>query len=160
MKKTPPLGGGRLVIYPLKGAEIMKRIAFIGDIHGALNELNILHRMLQNYSLDAIEHCGDLIDRGPDPAGVLRFCRERKIHGVMGNHESVILDYPRKKTIPRNPDKARSLEAIYSHPENLPYIESLPFYKLHGERLIQTHAGMNPFQPMHDQRMNNREHIM
>jgi hypothetical protein len=129
----------------------MKRIAIFGDVHGALEQLEQLHRMLQHYSLDAIEHCGDLIDRGPDPQGVIQFCRERKIHGVLGNHESVILQYPEKGTMPKNPDKARSLQALMKDPRDLEYLRSLPYYKIHDEKLLHCHAGMDSFRPIEQQ---------
>lgn len=127
------------------------RKAFIGDIHGALPQLEQLHRMLQHYSLDAIEHCGDLVDRGPDPQGVVQFCRERGIGGVQGNHESVLLQYPVKGTIPNNPDKARSLAAITKDPRDLEYLQALPYYKIHDDRLLHVHAGMDPFRPFQQQ---------
>jgi hypothetical protein len=129
----------------------MKRRAFIGDIHGAIDQLEQLYRMLQHYSLDAIEHCGDLVDRGPDPQGVVQFCRERNIGGVIGNHESVLLQYPVKGTIPRNPDKARSLEAITKDPRDLEYLRSLPYYKIHDDKLLHVHAGIDPFRPFEQQ---------
>jgi serine/threonine protein phosphatase 1 len=129
----------------------MKRIAIIGDVHGAIEQLELLHRMLQHYPLDAIEHCGDLIDRGPDPQGVVQFCRERNISGVLGNHESVILQYPLKGTIPKNPDKARSLEAITKDPRDLEYLRSLPYYKIHGDKLLHVHAGIHPHLPLQQQ---------
>lgn len=127
------------------------RKAFIGDIHGALPELEKLWHMLQHYSLDAIEHCGDLVDRGPDPGGVLQFCRERKIHGVMGNHDSVIMQYLENGKIPKNPDKAKSREAILKDPANVEYLKSLPYHKIHDDKLLQVHAGVSPFLPLQQQ---------
>jgi hypothetical protein len=127
------------------------RKAFIGDIHGAADELEKLYKMLQNYSLDAIEHCGDLIDRGPDPGGVIQFCRENAIGGILGNHESVILQYPTAQgNLPKNPDKLRSYLALTADPKNLEYVRSLPYWKMHGN-LLHVHAGISAHQPLTDQ---------
>lgn len=134
------------------------RKAFIGDIHGSIEELEKLHSMLQHYSLDAIEHCGDLVDRGPDSGAVIQFCRERKMGGVMGNHDSVILEYApggtRFPKIPKNPDKARTLESITRDPADVAYLRQLPLYKIHqaGDRqLLHVHAGLHPFVPLEQQ---------
>jgi serine/threonine protein phosphatase 1 len=130
----------------------MKRIAIFGDVHGALDQLERLYKMLENYSLDAVEHCGDLIDRGPDPAGVIQFCRENSISGVLGNHESVILQYPtREGNLPRNPDKLRTYGELLKDPRNFAYLATLPYYKIHSDRLLHCHAGMNPYLAWKDQ---------
>lgn len=136
----------------------MKRTAYIGDIHGSIEELEKLYRTLQHYSLDAIEHCGDLVDRGPDSGAVIQFCRENKIAGVMGNHDSVILEYApggsRFPKIPKNPDKARTLESITNNPADVAYLRQLPFYKIHtagGRQLLHVHAGVHPFLPLDQQ---------
>lgn len=138
----------------------MKRRAFIGDIHGARAELEKLYDMLRPYKLDEIWHAGDLIDRGPDPGGVIDFCMQYGIDGVMGNHESVILEYPKKGTIPQNVDKARSLAALYEKPERLEYLKRLPWFRIFDDALLLAHAGMSSFQPFEDQRMNKREGLM
>jgi hypothetical protein len=132
---------------------MQKRVAYFGDVHGALDQLKLLYGMLQHYSLDAIEHCGDLIDRGPDSGGVVQFCREHNISGVLGNHESVILQYPTKTgNMPKNPDKLRSIESLNQDPRNMEYIRALPYHKFNG-KLLHTHAGMSQFQPLDRQRI-------
>jgi len=139
----------------------MKRRAFIGDVHGGLKQLERLYDMLGAYSLDAIEHVGDLVDRGPDPQGVVQFCREKNIHGVLGNHESVILQYmPGGKMagkIPKNEDKARTIAAL--NELDVEYLRTLPYYKIHDDALLQVHAGVNPFQPLTDQYLNKMRHV-
>jgi hypothetical protein len=128
----------------------MKRRAIFGDVHGELPALEKLYGMLQNYSLDSIHHSGDLIDRGADPAGVVQFCMEKGIEGVMGNHEAVILTYPAKNTRPKNPDKLRSLEELEKRPATLEYIRALP-KSLQYDNLLHVHSGVDPYLSMEEQ---------
>lgn len=65
----------------------------IGDIHGQLGLLQEAHRRIEadrkrTGDQDApVVHLGDLVDRGPDSAGVIRFLRE----GVAGGAPWVVL---------------------------------------------------------------------
>lgn len=121
------------------------RKAYFGDVHGSLVELEKLYSMLTHYSLDAVEHCGDLVDRGPDSGGVVNFCRENNIGGVLGNHDSVLLQHHQKGRLPNNPDKRRSVESLNQDPRTWAYLETLPYYKFQPYNLLQAHAGINPY---------------
>ena len=72
-----------------------ERIIIIGDIHGCLDELKELCLQLNLEKGDSVYSIGDLIDRGPDSAGVVNFCAElSKICNfrlVLGNHEEKFL---------------------------------------------------------------------
>ena len=65
----------------------------IGDVHGQLALLQEVHRWIEadrrrTGDQDApVLHLGDLVDRGPDSAGVLRFLRE----GIAGGAPWVVL---------------------------------------------------------------------
>lgn len=79
-----------------------KRLYAVGDIHG---RLDLLDDLLQQIRDDAAERpvetavlvfLGDLIDRGPDSAGVIERLRTidlfpGKILFLMGNHEEILL---------------------------------------------------------------------
>ncbi len=60
----------------------------VGDIHGCLEQLD---RLLETVGFrpgeDELWSAGDMIGRGPDPAGVLRRIRELGGRAVLGNHE-------------------------------------------------------------------------
>ena len=135
----------------------MKRVAAIGDIHGCIREFKLLYSMLEHESLDEIRHSGDLVDRGPDTAGVIDFCIEKGITGVMGNHDSVLVEWLKHTDgrIPKNPDKVRSLQQINNHPnsENLKrYLRELPY--IHIDDSINTvfvHGGLLPTIPLYAQ---------
>ncbi len=68
----------------------MRKI-FIGDVHGCLEELQALVAKLGITAQDEVVFVGDLLDKGPDSVGVLRFVRELAVtHNVTlvkGNHE-------------------------------------------------------------------------
>lgn len=130
----------------------MERCAYFGDVHGAVKELEKLYGMLQHYSLDEIYHSGDLVDRGPDPAGVVQFCRERFIPGVMGNHDSVILQYWRSGKTPQNQDKARTKTELDKDVRNWQYLDALPYSRIgHDNRLLHVHAGYTPYKNFYNQ---------
>jgi serine/threonine protein phosphatase 1 len=78
------------------------RIYVIGDVHGCLDQLN---RMLGAIERDLDERparghlvfLGDLVDRGPDSAGVVERLLTGSLPGekasfLMGNHEEVLLE--------------------------------------------------------------------
>lgn len=132
----------------------MKRVATFGDVHGCLDELQTLYKMLEWESLDEIRHSGDLVDRGPDSSGVVQFCREHNIQGVLGNHDGVINEwmksYPR---LPKNPDKARTINQLMaSDTKNIEYLKNLPHIHIDDEmKIVYVHGGILPSVPFHQQ---------
>ncbi len=79
-----------------------ERVYAIGDIHG---RLDLLEALANEIEADNSQHeparstvilLGDLIDRGPDSAGVIRFVREwqarRPLRILCGNHEEMLLE--------------------------------------------------------------------
>lgn len=66
----------------------MKRTLIIGDIHGCYTELLDLFDVTALGADDVVVSVGDLVDRGPEPAAVVRWFRQRPASVVvMGNHE-------------------------------------------------------------------------
>lgn len=63
----------------------------IGDVHGCLKTLKALVAKLPKDQ--EIFFCGDLIDRGPNSAGVIDYVRSNKFKCVLGNHEKMMLDH-------------------------------------------------------------------
>ena len=69
--------------------------AIIGDIHGCFDELQALVATLRDQGLspdDELVFLGDLVDKGPDSAGVVHHVRELRDAGqritlMLGNHE-------------------------------------------------------------------------
>jgi calcineurin-like phosphoesterase family protein len=69
----------------------------IGDIHGCIDELKLLIHKLELQQDDRLYFIGDLIDRGPDSGGVVKYVRELSEKNVvvliLGNHEEKFLRY-------------------------------------------------------------------
>lgn len=69
----------------------MMRTYIIGDVHGAYETLLAL---LSKLPEDAeVVFVGDLVDRGPASAQIIRLVREKGYRMVLGNHESLMIDY-------------------------------------------------------------------
>ena len=82
-----------------------RRVYAVGDIHGRLDLLTALATAseLHDSRRDAVAPAetttillGDLVDRGPDSAGVLAFAavwqQRRNLHILLGNHEEMLLE--------------------------------------------------------------------
>jgi serine/threonine protein phosphatase 1 len=69
----------------------------VGDVHGEAERLAELLRVLPHRPGDRFVFVGDYVDRGPDARRVvdllLAFARERECVFLMGNHESMFLDF-------------------------------------------------------------------
>lgn len=63
------------------------RTLLLGDIHGCLEELDELLKLVEFAPGDNLILLGDLVDRGPDSVGVVRRARELNARAVLGNHE-------------------------------------------------------------------------
>jgi len=81
-----------------------ERVYAIGDVHGCLDLLDELHRLIvfdlaaRPISKPTIVHLGDYIDRGPDSAAVLERLRyppaslaHVRTINLLGNHEAMFL---------------------------------------------------------------------
>ncbi len=68
----------------------------VGDVHGCLQSLSILFaKIIDRYPASTIIFTGDLVDRGPDSAGVIGFVSENartgRVQAVLGNHDEMFL---------------------------------------------------------------------
>jgi hypothetical protein len=63
------------------------RTIVIGDVHGCLAELEALLARVRPGDSDRIWFIGDLVDRGPESAGVVRLARRLGAGLVRGNHD-------------------------------------------------------------------------
>ncbi len=81
-----------------------KMIYAIGDIHGHLDQLAAAHAKIANDAQregvehPTVVHIGDLVDRGPDPKGVIQFLLDGIARGedwvvLRGNHDQMFLDF-------------------------------------------------------------------
>ncbi|KAK1837044.1 Bis-tetraphosphatase, symmetrical [Podospora conica] len=70
-----------------------KRIIFVGDVHGHLLSLKALLRKLKfdEKNGDHLVFVGDLVNKGPDSAGVVALAMDVGASAVRGNHEDNVL---------------------------------------------------------------------
>lgn len=66
----------------------------VGDVHGHLGQLQAqLHELAFCVGRDRLFLCGDLVDRGNDSAAMVELVDGETYIAVMGNHESMLLQY-------------------------------------------------------------------
>ena len=75
----------------------MSRTAIIGDVHGCIDELIVLMDRLDLREDDRLVFIGDLIDKGPDSAAVVRLAstlsQQLDVTLIVGNHEDKFLRF-------------------------------------------------------------------
>ena len=72
--------------------ETSHRRIVIGDVHGHYTGLMTLLEMIAPTSSDSVYFLGDLIDRGPQSAQVVKFVKESSYKCLLGNHEQMLLN--------------------------------------------------------------------
>lgn len=154
--------------------EDTRKIYFIGDVHGCLDELKALLAKI-GWTSDSKEYriimLGDLLDRGPDSVGVVKFCHENGLELIRGNHDDRYVKYNNKiKWHDKNPNQTKP-SWLKNYPDrkkildNLtekeikyltesPTVLYLPEYKT-----VAVHAGFLPGKPLEDHDDNTRMHI-
>ncbi|MEM7671886.1 MAG: metallophosphoesterase [Verrucomicrobiota bacterium] len=123
----------------------MGRIIAIGDVHGCASELSALLDRLSLNSDDSIIQLGDMVNRGPDSAGVLKIIRENNIQSILGNHERRLLRYrwSGDKSILKKYDHETLAQMDDSDWE---FLENLPPFIFNNElQTVFVHGGFNPY---------------
>jgi hypothetical protein len=79
--------------YSPKATRDAARLVFIGDVHGMLDELKkLLEKADYTPSRgDRVVFVGDLINKGPESAGVVQYAMDINASSVRGNHEDKVL---------------------------------------------------------------------
>lgn len=131
------------------------RTIVVGDVHGCLDELDDLLRLVElRAGFDRLVFVGDLLDRGPDPIGVLRRARELGGHSVLGNHEATHLRWARheawRRRDPshRNPVRPLPPERLADHrrltASDLAWLAALPAVLRLDRHWAVIHGGLSP----------------
>lgn len=130
--------------------------AIIGDVHGALQPLEALIARLGLGEGDRLVLLGDLVDKGPDPAGTVKFVRQLSETApfdlvlVEGNHEDRHRRYHQNLTerpkIARQmaeaaPDLA-ALDAQLSPADRAFLARAVPFLRLPAWGVLVVHGGI------------------
>lgn len=161
----------------------------IGDIHGQFDMLRAAHerveadRAREGTVTAPLVHVGDLVDRGPDSAGVVdrlaRLAREdTRIVVVRGNHDAMFAEFLAerpgrwsvahylsgniggKETLrsygvdPGGPARAAHDAAVKAVPDaHRKFLAEMPLTHLAGDCLF-VHAGIRPGLPLEEQQEN------
>lgn len=121
-------------------------IYIVGDIQGcALPLRRLLDSVRFDPSEDELWSVGDLINRGPDNLGVLRFVRSlgSRFRGVLGNHDLNFLAVHHGLRQPKPADTLSDLLAASDREELVTWLRGLPlaFYE---QQTLVVHAGVPP----------------
>ncbi len=122
----------------------MTRTLVIGDVHGCRDELEDLLTAFAPASGDQLVAVGDLVNKGPDSAGVLDLVERHEILCAQGNHEAKLL---RMAETP--PDRWSEKERRYekrlgaSVSETAARVAAWPLWIDLGT-LVVVHAGLEP----------------
>lgn len=111
------------------------RTIFIGDVHGCIDELRAMVRKLAVAQDDRVICIGDLINKGPDSAAVLRYVYSAGFECIRGNHDQSYCDSP------AHPANRAIRSEISKHVHE--WFISLPLY-LKEECFVAVHAGFPP----------------
>lgn len=121
----------------------------VGDLHGCLDELlDLLEEVAFDPRADHLVSVGDLVGKGPDGAGVVRFLRMGGHCAVRGNHDDKVLRWRKARVRGRAPKPlpmSHELHAEAMGPEDWAWLEALPFHlplPEHGALVV--HAGLRP----------------
>ena len=141
------------------------RTLVIGDIHGCLTALDAVLAFSGVSAADTLILLGDYIDRGPDPAGVIkRIINLRKTHSVLpllGNHEQMLLGARfnmllNHEWVANGGDTTlHSYGGRYGSLRDIPaehwmFLQSLALYHETSTHIF-VHAGVDPALPMASQ---------
>ena len=132
------------------------KTAIIGDVHGALAPLKALVAKLQLGAGDRLVFVGDLVDKGPDPAGVVKFVRHLsesapyEVVLVEGNHEDRHRRYyintqerPKvARTMAAEAPELPALDAELSKGDRAFLATAIPFLHLPEWRALVVHGGI------------------
>lgn len=120
------------------------RRIFVGDVQGCREELEqLLEALAFDPAGDGLHPVGDLVNRGPDSAGVLRLCRDLGAEGVLGNHDLHALRVAAGTRSPGRRDTLGELMTAGDRDGLLAWLAGLPFARAWKDVLL-VHAAVSP----------------
>lgn len=118
----------------------------IGDVHGCFRTLKkLLRRIDFDPSRDQLWLTGDLVNRGPNSLGVLRWARELsdRLTTVLGNHDLHLLAVAEGVAPSRAKDTLEGVLGARDRDELLEWLRKRPLAVRQG-RFLLVHAGLLP----------------
>lgn len=133
-------------IWDNRSQEVFMAVYLIGDIQGCDEPLaRLLEKVDFSPSRDALFVLGDLVNRGPDSAGVLRrlMALGPSVHCVLGNHDLHALAVA---TGARHSSRMDTLQNLLHAPDRDTLLNWLrhQHMALHAHGMLMVHAGVLP----------------
>jgi serine/threonine protein phosphatase 1 len=132
----------------------------IGDVHGHFDGLCQLIDFCKPTPTDQVYFLGDVIDRGPKSAQVVKWIRERNYPCLMGNHEIMLLtsfnngdidEVSLSHWLPSGGNTTLQSYGDAGIPQaDIDWFASLPSYIDLGDTFL-VHAGVDPFRALDKQ---------
>jgi len=123
----------------------------IGDIHACSRELSILLDRIGPVGGDRIVLMGDLVNKGPDPSGVIRIVQSLDCLCLRGNHEN---DHLKGRggaaKLKQESVRTRELMSPEDDASYLAMTEAMPLYYENAD-LIAVHGALDPALPLERQ---------
>lgn len=130
-----------------------QRVLCVGDVHGCYEELKDLLRLVGYTPADRVVLLGDLVDRGPDPVGVVRYAQEMGFESVKGNHDEKAIRWRKRaseeqltgrpnKMVRPKPERLAQWEGLSD--ADLRWMDGLPWIVDLGDDWVGVHAGFEP----------------
>ena len=123
---------------------------FIGDIQGCDAAFaRLLEQIDFSASRDTLYLLGDLVNRGPDSAGVLRRAMQLgdSVRALLGNHDLHLLAAAHGARHPSRRDTLGSILDAADRDAMLEWVRQQPLarsFVLNGEQMLMIHAGVLP----------------
>lgn len=118
----------------------------VGDVQGCLEPLECLLKQVQFApGTDELWFAGDLVNRGPDSLGVLRFARDLGDSAVcvLGNHDLHLLAVARGARKPHRKDTLDDILGAQDRDTLLDWLQRRPLVH-HEGGFLMVHAGLHP----------------
>lgn len=127
------------------------RVIAVGDIHGCAREFAALLEQLALTRQDRLILLGDLVNRGPDSAGVIALARAHAHRSLLGNHELRLLNY-RRTGDPTHLKKSDRETLGQMSDKDWAYLEQMPLtYHVPEYDTVFVHGGFLPGRPWRGQ---------
>ena len=115
----------------------------IGDVQGCFQTLTrLIHRLGDDVEVDELWLAGDLVNRGPDSLGVLRWAAANQIRCVLGNHDLYCLALMAGVARP----KSHTLEQVLGADDRQrieDWLRQQPLL-IQDDKEVMVHAGFHP----------------
>ena len=123
----------------------MGEIYVIGDVQGCYDSLMALLAQLPLEPADALWLCGDLVNRGPKSAEVLRWAMAQgsRVQVVLGNHDLHLLSAAAGARKVKSRDTFQDVLEADDRADLLAWLQSRPLAH-HEHDYLMVHAGVHP----------------